>query len=143
MSKQKVEEDVKVAMKARDQLKLNTLRGFLSELKREEIDTRVALTDGRFVEILQKEIKKRRDALEFAKNAGRAELVEQNEAEITILQGYLGEQISEDKLKELIATLKADGNDSIGKLMGALNKDYKGRFDGRLASDLIKQVLGA
>jgi len=142
MSKKKLEEEIKVAMKARDQLRLNTLRGFMSELKREEIDTRVELTEERFIAILQKEIKKRRDSIEFAKNAGRNEIVEQNETELKILQEYLGEQLSEDKLRELITSLKEQGNDSIGKLMGALNKDYKGRFDGRLASEMIKSALG-
>lgn len=141
MSKKQIEEDVKTAMKARDQLRLNTLRGFLSELKREEIDTRQELTDDKYTSILQKEIKKRRDALEFAKNAGRAEMVEQNEAEIVILQSYLGEQLSNEKLLEIISSLVASGNDSIGKLMGALNKDYKGRFDGRAASELAKNAL--
>ena len=141
MSKAKVEEEVKVAMKARDQLRLNTLRGFLSELKREEIDTRVELTEERFIAILQKEIKKRRDSIEFAKTAGRTDIIEQNETELKILQGYLGEQLCDDKLKELIVTLHSQGNDSIGKLMGALNKDYKGRFDGKLASELIKATL--
>lgn len=142
MSKQKVEEEIKVAMKARDQLRLNTLRGFMSELKREEIDTRLELTEEKFISILQKEIKKRRDSIEFAKNAGRNEIVEQNEMELKILQAYLGEQLSEEKLKELIVSLKEQGNDSIGKLMGALNKDHKGKFDGRLASEMIKSVLG-
>lgn len=142
MSKQKLEEEIKVAMKARDQLRLNTLRGFMSELKREEIDSRVELTEEKFISILQKEIKKRRDSIEFAKNAGRNEIVEQNEAELKILQAYLGEQLSEEKLKELIVSLKEQGNDSIGKLMGALNKEHKGKFDGRLASEMIKSVLG-
>ncbi len=141
MSKKQIEDDVKVAMKARDQLRLNTLRTFLAELKREEIDSRVELTEEKFISILQKEIKKRKDSLEFAKSAGRAELVEQNEAELVILQGYLGEQLGAEKLKELIQQLIAGGNDSIGKVMGALNKDYKGKFDGREASELIKAAL--
>ncbi len=141
MLKKKVEEDVKVAMKARDQLLLNTTRGLLSELKREEIDTRTELTDERAIAIIQKEVKKRRDAIQFAKDAGRSELVEQNEQEVKILQKYLGDQLSEEKLKELISTLVSAGNDNIGKLMGALNKDYKGQFDGRMASEIAKGML--
>jgi len=141
MLKKKVEEDVKVAMKARDQLLLNTTRGLLSELKREEIDTRTELTDERAIAIIQKEVKKRRDAIQFAKDAGRSDLVEQNEQEVKILQKYLGDQLSEEKLKELISTLVSAGNDNIGKLMGALNKDYKGQFDGRMASEIAKEML--
>lgn len=141
MLKKKVEEDVKLAMKARDQLRLTTIRGLLSEIKREEIDSRTDTTDDRVITIVQREIKKRKDALEFAKNAGRAELVEQNETEISILQSYLGEQLSDSELKSLIADLVQQGNDSLGKIMGALNKDYKGRFDGRLASEMAKSSL--
>lgn len=142
MLKKKVEEDVKAAMKARNQVLLNTVRGLLSEMKREEIDTRTELTDDRAVAIVQREVKKRKDALEFAKTAGRPELIEQNETELKILQSYLGEQITEEKLQQLIKELIVSGNDSVGKIMGALNKDYKGRFDGRLASELAKSALG-
>lgn len=143
MLKKKVEDDVKVAMKARDTVRLNTVRGLLSEMKREEIDTRTELTEDRAIAIVQREIKKRRDALDFAKNAGRAELVEQNEVELKILQSYLGEQMSEDELRTLITRLVSEGNDSLGKIMGALNADYKGRFDGRVASEVAKSALSS
>jgi uncharacterized protein YqeY len=141
MLKKKIEDDVKLAMKAKEQHRLTTIRGLLSEIKREEIDSRTETTDDRVITIVQREIKKRRDALEFARNAARAELIEQNEAEIAILQGYLGEQLSESELKDLIQDLVKQGNDSLGKIMGALNKDYKGRFDGRVASELAKSSL--
>jgi len=143
MLRKKVEEDVKAAMKARDTVRLNTVRGLLSEMKKEEIDTRQELTEDRSISIVQRELKKRKDAIDFAKTAGRAELIEQNEIEIAILQSYLGEQMSGDELQNLISTLVKEGNDSIGKLMAALNKDYKGRFDGRLASELAKSALTA
>ena len=139
--KAKIQEDIKAAMKARDQKKLDNLRMVMAAIKQVEVDTRKEVDDGMVLGILQKEIKKRKDALEFAKQAQRSELVEQNEYEIGLIQSYLGEQLSEDKLKELISSLIKAGNDNIGKLMGALNKDYKGKFDGKLASELIKQAL--
>ena len=143
MIKEKVTEDMKAAMKARDQLLLNTVRGLLSELKKEEIDTRTELTDEKCITIIQREVKKRRDALEFAKTAARDDLIQQNEAEMKILQGYLGDQLSEEKLREIIQQSISSGADSIGKIMGALNKDYKGKFDGKTASNLIKTLLEA
>jgi uncharacterized protein YqeY len=141
MIREKVQEDLKAAMRERNQFVINTLRGYISELKNEEINTRQPLTEAREIEILQKEIKKRRDAIDFAKTASREDLITQNLSEIDILQKYLGEQISEEKLKELITALIAAGENNIGKIMGALNKDHKGKFEGKVASELIKSLL--
>lgn len=141
--KAKIQEDIKIAMKARDQKVLDNLRMIMAAIKQVEVDSRKEVDDGMVLSILQKEIKKRKDALEFAKQAARQDLIEQNEYEIQLIQSYLGEQLSEDQLKELISSLIQAGNDNIGKLMGALNKDYKGKFDGKLASQLIKQALTA
>ena len=140
--KLKIQNDVKEAMKAREQHKLDTLRGLMSELKRYEIDQRADLTDEICINILQKEIKKRRDALEFAKTAGRAELVSQNEVEINLLQSYLGKQLDSTELATLIRELIAAGHDNVGKIMGALNQNYKGQFEGKVASQLVKEILG-
>lgn len=140
--KTKIQEDIKVAMKAREQDRLTQLRSLSSAIKQVEIDTRKDLDDAGVVAILQKEIKKRRDAMEFAKTAGREELVAQNQAEIVLIQSYLGEQLGEEELRKLIAGLIAGGASNIGAVMGELNKSYKGKFEGKLASELIKQMLG-
>lgn len=95
---------MKAAMKARDQVLINTTRGVISEIKRVEIDTRKPVEEDGVVSIVQKEVKKRRDALEFAHKAARNDLIEQNELEIKLLQKYLGEQLSEEKLTELVAS---------------------------------------
>jgi len=139
--KAKVEENVKLAMKARDKFKLGVLRCLLSALKQEEIDTRLDLSNEKAIEIVQKEIKKRRDAREYAEKAGRTELVAENDAEIVMLQEYLGRQLSEEDLRGVIKTLISSGSDSIGKVMSGLNASYKGQFEGRLASSLIKELL--
>ncbi|MCC6221539.1 MAG: GatB/YqeY domain-containing protein [Deltaproteobacteria bacterium] len=141
--KEKIQEDIKVAMKASRKDDVITLRGLLSEIKRLEIDTRTALTDEQCIGVLQKEIKKRRDAIEFAKKANRGDLVEKNEAEIALIQRYLGEQLGEGQLKELVAKLIAQGASSVGQVMASLNKDYKGKFEGKLASEIIREQLGA
>jgi uncharacterized protein len=139
--KDKLQEDLKTAMKAHDQLRVNTVRGVIAEIKKSEIDSQQPLTEAGVIAIIEREIKKRRDAIEFARKASRAELVTQNETEMKILQSYLGEQLSGEELNSIIAGLIQNGADSIGKVMAALGAQYKGRFDGRCASETVKKLL--
>ncbi len=140
--KTKLQEDIKTAMKARDQERLTTLRGLSSAIKQVEIDTRKELDEAGVQSIFQKEIKKRKDALQFAEQAAREDLIAQNKGEIALIQSYLGEQLTDDKLKSIIVELVAGGADNLGKIMGELNKSYRGKFDGKMASELAKGVLG-
>lgn len=140
--KSKINEDVKNAMKARNQHTVTTLRGLLAAVKQVEVDTRTEVDDAKLIQIIQKEIKMRRDALSFAKEQNRSDLVEQNESEVALLQNYLGKQLTEDELKSIITTLISEGNDNIGKIMGGLNSKYKGQFEGKVASEVIKACLG-
>lgn len=140
--KAKLQNDIKETMKARDQNKLTILRGLSSAIKQVEVDTRTELDDAAVMTIFQKEIKKRKDALQFAKDAGRAELIEQNEAEIKLIQSYLGEQLAGTELRALIQKIVDDGAKAIGQVMGELNKGHKGKFDGREASEIVKELLG-
>lgn len=137
-----IQEDVKAAMKARDQLRVDTVRGLFAEIRKQEIDTKAELDDNAVTGVVQREVKKRREALEYAEKLDRAELVTQNRAELEILQAYLGQPLTDDELRALISKLREGGADSLGKIMGELNKDYKGRFDGKKASELAKSVLG-
>ena len=141
--KEKLQADMKEAMKAKDQMVVLTLRGLIAEIKKQEIDTKTALNEEQVLAIIQKEIKKRRDTLKFAQDGGRQDLVDQTNREMAILSKYLGEQFSEDKLREIIFALVKGGADNVGKIMGSLNKEHKGKFDGRLASELAKQALGS
>lgn len=140
--KEKLQEEIKTAMKARDQKRVETLRCLLSEVKNVEIDTRAALSEEQFIAVVRKELKKRRDAIEFAQKAARDDLVAENETEIKILEPFLGDQLSEGQLRALIGALIKGGADNIGKVMGALNKEHKGKFDGKTASAIIKELLG-
>ena len=138
----KIQEDVKEAMKARDQLRINTVRGLFAEIRKQEIDTKCELDDEKILAVLQKEVKKRKDALQYAVELKRDELIEQNNKELDLLHGYLGAPLGSDELAKVITELVSGGADSLGKIMGELNKSYKGRFDGKLASELAKQALG-
>ena len=140
--KAKLQNDIKETMKARDQVKLTVLRGLSSAVKQVEVDTRTELDDAAVLTIFQKEVKKLKDAMQFAKDAGRTELVEQNEQEIKLIQSYLGEQLSGAELKALVQKIVDGGAKAIGQVMGELNKGYKGKFDGREASEIVKELLG-
>lgn len=138
-----IQEDVKTAMKARDQLRLDTVRGLFSEIRKVEIDSRTGdLDDAGVAGVIQRELKKRREALEYAEKSQRDDLITKNRAELEILQAYLGKPMSDDELRALIFKLKDDGADSLGKIMAELNREYKGRFDGKVASEIAKSVLG-
>jgi len=139
--KNKLQEDIKTAMKAREQERLLTLRGLSSAIKQVEVDTRKELDDAAVLSIFQKEIKKRRDALQFAEDAKREDLIAQNKSEIALIQSYMGEQLNEAQLRDLIKSCITAGSDNLGKIMGELNKTHKGKFDGKQASELAKQLL--
>lgn len=139
--KAKLQEDIKTAMRDKDKERLLTLRGLHAAVKQVEIDTRKDLDDAAVVDIVRKEIKKRRDSIEYGEQNKRFDLVDKDKAEITLLQNYLGEQISNEKLETLIKDSIAAGADNIGKIMTALNAQYKGKFEGKLASELAKKLL--
>jgi uncharacterized protein YqeY len=140
--KAKLLSDIKEAMKAKQKESLVTLRGLSAAVKQIEVDTRADVDDAMVVDIVRKEIKKRRDAIEFAEKAGRSEMVAQNESEIALLENYLGDQLSAEELESLIKSLIDGGADNIGAVMGVLNKEHKGKFEGRVASTLVKKHLG-
>lgn len=140
--REKINEDLKTSMKARDQHKVTTLRGILAAVKQIEVDTRTTVDDNKLIQVIQKEIKMRRDALEFAHQQSRTDLIEQNKYEIDLIQSYLGTQLSESDLQNIIKDLVASGMNSIGQIMGSLNSNYKGQFEGKIASEIIKNSLG-
>jgi len=139
--KEQIETKIKAAMKARQKDVLLTLRGLSAAIKQYEVDSRKDADDGQVLTILQKEVKKCKDALPYAEQQGRQDLIEQNKNEIALLQEFMGKQLSEDELKNIIQELLAGGADSIGAVMGALNKDHKGTFDGKTASQIARELL--
>jgi len=139
--KAQIQEDIKAAMKQRKQELVVTLRGLVAEINKAEIDGRTELSDDQCLGLIQKEIKKRRDTISFAEQGNRTDLVEQNKNEISMLQNYLGEQLGEDQLRKIISELVSAGANSIGAVMGALNKEHKGKFEGKIASELVKEIL--
>lgn len=144
--KEKIMADMKEAMKAKDMMKVSTLRLLLSEIKNKEIDKRGELTDEEIYAVIQKAVKQRKESIEQYKNAGRADLVEKEEAELKILESYLPEQLSEEELEKIIdEAIKEAGAASIkdlGKVMKIVMPKVKGRADGKIVNQKVREKLG-
>ncbi|MEG6522047.1 GatB/YqeY domain-containing protein [Desulfotomaculum sp. 1211_IL3151] len=137
--------DLKIAMKAKDKLKVDTIRMANAAIKNAEINIKKELVDEQVLDILAREIKMRRDSLEEYRKANRPEAVEKIEQEINILLAYMPAQLSEQDLRILIQeTIQQTGAQSpkdMGKLMGALMPKVKGKADGKLVNSIVKELL--
>lgn len=147
--KDRLVEDMKNAMKAKEEgkVRLSVIRMVRAAIKNTEIDKRVELDDAQVIEVLAREVKMRRDAiLEFAK-ADRPDMVSGLENEIAVLMEYLPQQLSEGELRQLaqevIDAVGAQGAKDLGKVMGALTPKTKGRADGKLVNQIVRELLGA
>jgi hypothetical protein len=145
--RERLDEDLKAAMRQKDPLRLNTIRGLKSAVKYREIELMNTLDDAGILGVIASEIKRRRDAVEQYHAGGRQDLVEKEEAEARILHGYLPQQLStaelEAKVDEVIAQVGAKGPKDMGAVMKALLPQVQGRADGKAVSELVKQRLAA
>ena len=135
------------AMKARDALRVSTLRMLNSELKNAKIDKKSELTEEEILKVVQKEAKKRKDSIESYEKAGRSELAESEKKELEILQEYLPEQMSDEDLVKIVdEAVKGTGASSMqdmGKVMSAVMPKVAGMADGGRVSSLVKQKLSS
>jgi len=143
--KTKLNDSLKEAMKASDVMRRDTLRMALAAIKQIEVDKRVSLDDAAVMALLQKEIKNRREALEEAKKAERADLASANEAEIVILEAFLPTAMSADELRELVkGAITETGATSIkemGKVMKIVMEKAAGRAPGDAISAAVREIL--
>ncbi|GAB7386318.1 GatB/YqeY domain-containing protein [Bacillaceae bacterium] len=142
----RLNEDMKQAMKNKDKLKLSVIRMVKASLQNEAIERQRELSDDEVLAVLNREVKKRKDSLqEFAK-AGRDDLAANVAAEIEVLQQYLPEQLSEEEIrrlvKETIEQVGAASKADIGKVMGAIMPKVRGRADGSLVNKIVQEQLG-
>ncbi|CAH0119623.1 MULTISPECIES: GatB/YqeY domain-containing protein [unclassified Paenibacillus] len=142
---ERLNEDMKQAMKSQDKFKLSTIRMVRSAIKNLEIDLKRTLDDNEVLEILGREIKQRKDALQEFEKAGRDDLAEPLKAEIEIIGQYLPEQLSEEEIQVIVQqTIQETGASSkaeMGKVMSALMPKVKGRADGKTVNRLVQQFL--
>lgn len=148
MLKQKLREELKQSMLARNELKTSVLRMIISAINYFEIQKGGAgyeATDEDVLAVIQKEAKQRKDSIEEFTKANRLELVEKETKELEMLQVYLPKQMSEEKIKalakEAISQTGAKTIAEIGKVMGALMPKVKGKADGELVSKVVKESL--
>ena len=148
MLKDKIQEDMKAAMIAKDEEKLSTIRMLKSALQYYEINKGGAdysATDEDVLDVVGKEIKKRRESIDLYEKGGRPELAEKEKRELEVLQGYLPEQMSEEEVSKLVdeavASTGASNMQDMGKVMGVLIPKVKGKADAGLVSNLVKAKL--
>ncbi len=142
---EKINADMKAAMKSKDKFKLSVIRMLKSEIINEEIQQKGQLEDDKVLEVLNRELKKRRDASEEYKNAGREETVQDLDKEIEIILSYMPEQLSEEEIqefvKEAVEQTGAQTKKDIGKVMGVLMPKVKGKADGRTVNKILQSYL--
>ena len=143
--KEKLMEDLKTAMKNKDIVKKNTIQMIRAAILQTEKDKQIELDDNNILEIINKQVKQKNDALEQFKKADRQDLVEQTELEINILKEYLPKQLSKEEVEQIVIGLSRTLGISDMKGMGTLIKSAKAKIgagsDGKTISEVVKKVL--
>ena len=143
--KDRIQQDVKDAMRAKDKSRLAAIRLITAAIKQREVDERIELDDAQVTAVLDKMAKQRRESISQFEKAGRDDLIAQEVMELEIIQSYLPEQLGEDEINALIdSAMQATGATSIkdmGKVMGQLKPKLQGRADMSAVSALIKARL--
>jgi len=143
--KERITEDMKAAMRAKDSARLGAIRFLQAAIKQKEVDERVTADDAAVLAIVEKLIKQRKDSIQQFQQAARTDLVEKEQAELALLQGYLPQQMSAAELDQAIAAAIAEsaasGPQAMGKVMALLKPRLAGRADIGKASALVKARL--
>lgn len=144
--KAQITEDMKTAMRAKDMAKLGVIRLLQAAIKQREVDERIELDDAAVIAAIEKMLKQRRDSIAAFESANRTDLADQEKFEVTVLQGYLPAQLSDDDINAIIAKVIADtgaaGAKDMGKVVGAVKPLVAGQADMAKVSGLIKAALG-
>lgn len=139
--KTRLNETVKQALKANDEVTKRTVRMALAAVKQTEVDRQTTLDDAGVISVLQKEIKNRRESLEEARKANRTDLISENEAEIKVLEAFLPEAMSVDELRGLARSAIAETGASTPADMGKVMKVVMAKVAGRAAGDQVSAVV--
>ena len=144
--KQKLPDDLKQAMRSGDTLKRSVIRMLMAAIHNAEIARQAKLEDSDILGVIAKEVRQRHESIEAFKQGNRQDLVDKEEAEMAILQGYLPQQLTRDEIVEavrkVIAEVEATGPGDKGKVMPRLMAQLKGRADGREINEVVSELLG-
>lgn len=142
---QELDKDIIEAMKAKNSVRLSTLRGVKGAMKLQSIDHKKEINDELLIEVVSKEIKSRNESIKEFEKGNRKDLMEKTQNEIDILSKYLPEQLTEEEIKEIIDSIFTEVNPTgikeMGKVMGKVTPLVKGKADMGLVSNLIKERL--
>lgn len=143
--KQRITDDMKAAMRAKEADRLNTIRMLLAAMKQKEVDERVELDDAMIVAIVDKLIKQRKDAAQQYEAGARQDLADKEKSEIVVLEAYLPQRLSTDEVtvavKGIVAELGASGPGDMGKVMGVVKQRLAGQADMGVVSAAVKAAL--
>jgi len=144
--KDKINDDLKAAMIAKDTVRTETLRSIRAEiLKADKSGSDREMNEQEEIEMLSKQAKMRRESIEQFESAGRADLVDKEKAQLEIIEEYLPEQMSQEDAEKVIDKIIADagasGQQDFGKVMGGAMKELKGKIDGKVIQDIVKSRL--
>ncbi|MDD2829126.1 MAG: GatB/YqeY domain-containing protein [Sulfuricurvum sp.] len=143
--REQINNDIKTAMKEKNNAVRDALRLLSSAMKQIEVDERKELSDDDVIKIIQKQVKQRNDAMSQYRDAGREDLYEQEASEAAIFEAYLPQQLSDDELESalrtIIAEIGATSMKEIGKVMGAASKSLGAQADGKRINECAKKIL--
>jgi len=143
--KERITDDMKAAMRAKDAERLSTIRMLLAACKQREVDERIVLDDAAVVGLVDKLIKQRKDSISAFEQGGRSDLVAKESAEIKVLEAYLPQRLSAAEVtaavEAIVASLGASGPGDMGKVMGAAKSQLAGKADMASVSAAVKQAL--
>jgi uncharacterized protein len=141
----RITEDMKSAMRAKDAERLGTIRFLLAAIKQREVDERIVLDDVQVIGVLDKLVKQRKDSITAFAQAGRTDLVDKETAEMTVLEGYLPQRLSADEVgaevARIVKELGAAGPGDMGKVMSAVKAQLAGKADMGMVSAAVKGAL--
>ncbi len=139
-------QQLKTAMRAKDQVALKTVRDLKSRIKTREIEKGEPLTEAEFIKLVQTAAKQRKEAILLYEKGSRPELVAVEKAELELLENYLPQMMSEAEMEALVKTVIAetgvDNLSGLGKIMGPLMKAAAGRADGKQLQEIVRRILG-
>jgi len=142
---EQIQNDLKTALKEKNELQVSTLRLLLAEIHNRQIEKQAELTEEDIVAVLRKEAKKRQESIEAYEKGGRQELADKESKELLILSKYLPQEMGPQELekivKEVIAEVGAQGVGDFGKVMGGVMDKVKGQIDGAKVSEVVKKLL--
>ncbi len=141
MLKNQIQDAVTQAMRDRDQLKLDSLRYLLSQIKNVEIDAHKELDDQEVIAVIQKEVKRRKDAIAQYQSAGRQDIVDKEAAQLKIIEAYAPQLMGEAEISTIVDEVIASGNQEFAAVMGQVMGRVKGKADGSVVNRIVREKL--